>query len=60
MHVTRVTYTRKLTHQPGWAANAAVLQAFPNFDPQSYERNQLTTGMVLTSTGWRLPDDTTR
>lgn len=58
MHVTRVTYTRKLTHQPGWATNTAVQQAFSNFDPKGYQRNQLTTGMVLTSSGWRLPDDT--
>ena len=60
MHVTRVTYTRKLTHQPGWATNAAVLQAFPSYNPTGYERNKLTTGMVLTSEGWRLPDDTLR
>ena len=58
MHVTRVVYTRKLTHQPGWATNTAVGQAFSNFDPKGYQRNQLTTGMVLTSNGWRLPDDT--
>ena len=58
LHVTRVTYTRKLTHQPSWATNATVLQVFPNFDPKGYERNQLTTGMVLTNSGWRLPDDT--
>ena len=59
MHVTRVTYTRKLTHQPGWATSAAVLQAYPNYETKSYQRNQLVTGMVLTNSGWRLPDDTT-
>ena len=60
MHVTRVTYTRKLTHQPGWVTNTAVLKAFPNFDAKAYERNKLTAGMVLTSDGWRLPDETLR
>ena len=60
MHVTRVTYTRKLTHQPGWATDKAVLDALPNFAPDKYAKNQLTTGMVQTSNGWRLPDDTGR
>ncbi len=60
MHVTRVTYTRKLTHQPSWADDPAVQKAFTNYAPAGYEDKPQTSGMILTSEGWRLPDDTDR
>jgi hypothetical protein len=57
MHVTRVTYTRKLTHQPSWASDPSIQLAFPNFRPEGYAAHPQTTGMVLTSQGWRVPED---
>ena len=59
MHVTRVTYTRKLTHRPSWSTDAAVQKAFPSFNPAGYEDAVRTTGMILTNQGWRLPEDQT-
>ena len=60
MHVTRVTYTRKLTHRPSWADDPAILKAFRNYAPAGYEDKPQTSGMILTSEGWRLPDDNNR
>ena len=60
MHVTRVTYTRKLTHQPSWAKDAAVQKAFPAYSAAGYETNPQTSGMILTSEGWRLPNEENR
>ncbi len=57
MHVTQVSYTRKLTHQPSWASDAAIELAFPNYRSEGYAAHPQTTGMVLTSQGWRVPED---
>ena len=57
MHVTRVTYTRKLVHQPSWAKNAAIQKAFPNYAAEGYGSHPQTSGMMLTSHGWRVVND---
>lgn len=59
MHVTRVTYTRKLIHRPSWSTDPAVQKAFPSYNPAGYEDTVRTTGMILTNQGWRLPEDQT-
>ena len=57
MHVTRVTYTRKLVHQPSWAKNPAIQEAFPNYAAEGYGLHPQTSGMMLTSHGWRVIND---